>query len=199
MLSTALRFLEATQCQVSSRSPYATSRRCYQALRGALRASTRVPAVLIHATLLRTVEAASQIIRAGWQVAADRSFDYPSLRREKEAAASYPTLQHDLKHEYPDVPGRPKTLLKVGDRISTPSLTPLLPDNVRRRYEMLATSSDTQIKDAYCKHETAKRLGIGYGTLHKHLIKPGLIRTVRVGNRVLISRTEIERFLGAAE
>ncbi len=52
-----------------------------------------------------------------------------------------------------------------------------------------------ETKDAYSKDEAAKRLGIGYVTLHNKLLKTGLLRTVRVGTRVLIPKTELERFL----
>ncbi len=54
---------------------------------------------------------------------------------------------------------------------------------------------DQQTKDAYSKDEAAQRLGIGYVTLHNKLLKTGLLRSVRVGSRVLIPRTELERFL----
>ena len=49
-------------------------------------------------------------------------------------------------------------------------------------------------KDAYSKKETAERLGLGMMTLHR-LTKDGTIRTVRARGRVLIPRTELERFL----
>ena len=52
-----------------------------------------------------------------------------------------------------------------------------------------------EIKDAYSKDEAAQRLGIGYVTLHNKLLKTGLLKSVRVGTRVLIPRTELERFL----
>jgi excisionase family DNA binding protein len=52
-----------------------------------------------------------------------------------------------------------------------------------------------EAKDAYSKDEAAQRLGIGYVTLHNKLLKTGLLRTVRVGTRVLIPRSELERFL----
>lgn len=52
-----------------------------------------------------------------------------------------------------------------------------------------------EAKDAYSKDEVAQRLGISYVTLHNKLLKTGLLRTVRVGSRVLIPRTELERFL----
>lgn len=52
-----------------------------------------------------------------------------------------------------------------------------------------------EAKDAYSKDEAAQRLGIGYVTLHNKLLKTGLLRTVRVGSRVLIPRSELERFL----
>jgi len=51
-------------------------------------------------------------------------------------------------------------------------------------------------KDAYSKAEVAERLGIGDMSLHR-LTKDGTIRTVRAGRRVLIPRTELERFLSA--
>ncbi len=54
---------------------------------------------------------------------------------------------------------------------------------------------DQQTKDAYSKDEAAQRLGIGYVTLHNKLLKTGLLRSVRVGRRVLIPKTELERFL----
>ncbi len=54
---------------------------------------------------------------------------------------------------------------------------------------------DPQIKDAYSKDEAAERLGVCYVTLHNRLLKTGLLRSVRVGSRVLIPKTEIERFL----
>ena len=54
---------------------------------------------------------------------------------------------------------------------------------------------DPQINDAYSKDEAAQRLGIGYVTLHNKLLKTGLLRSVRVGSRVLIPKAEIERFL----
>lgn len=49
-------------------------------------------------------------------------------------------------------------------------------------------------KDAYSKKEAASRLGLGAMTLHR-LTKDGTIRTVRAGARILIPRTELERFL----
>ena len=49
-------------------------------------------------------------------------------------------------------------------------------------------------KDAYSKDEAAQRLGVGYMTVHR-LTKDGTIRTVRAGARVLIPKTELERFL----
>jgi excisionase family DNA binding protein len=49
-------------------------------------------------------------------------------------------------------------------------------------------------KDAYSKKEMAERLGVGYMTVHR-LTKNGSIRTVRAGARVLIPRSELERFL----
>ncbi len=52
-----------------------------------------------------------------------------------------------------------------------------------------------ETKDAYSKDEAAQRLGIGYVTLHNKLLKTGLLRSVRVGSRVLIPRTEVDRFL----
>jgi len=52
-----------------------------------------------------------------------------------------------------------------------------------------------EAKDTYTKHEAAQRLGIGYVTLHNKLLKTGLLRSVRVGSRVLIPKTELERFL----
>ena len=52
-----------------------------------------------------------------------------------------------------------------------------------------------EVKDAYSKDEAAQRLGIGYVTLHNKLLKTGLLKSVRVGTRVLIPRTELERFL----
>ncbi len=54
---------------------------------------------------------------------------------------------------------------------------------------------DLEAKDAYSKHEPAQRLGIGYVTLHNKLLKTGLLRSVRVGSRVLIPKAELERFL----
>jgi excisionase family DNA binding protein len=54
---------------------------------------------------------------------------------------------------------------------------------------------DQQTKDAYSKDEAAQRLGIGYVTLHNKLLKTGLLRSVRVGSRVLIPRSEVDRFL----
>lgn len=50
------------------------------------------------------------------------------------------------------------------------------------------------VKDAYSKVEAAERLGIGYMTIHR-LTQDGTIRTVRAGRRVIIPRTELERFL----
>ncbi len=52
-----------------------------------------------------------------------------------------------------------------------------------------------QTKDTYTKNETAARLGIGYVTLHNKLLKTGLLRSVRVGSRVLVPKAELERFL----
>ncbi len=49
-------------------------------------------------------------------------------------------------------------------------------------------------KDAYSKKEAASRLGLGAMTLHR-LTKDGTIRTVKAGGRVLIPRSELERFL----
>lgn len=54
---------------------------------------------------------------------------------------------------------------------------------------------DEQTRDTYTKDEAAQRLGIGYVTLHNKLLKTGLLRSVRVGSRVLIPKTELERFL----
>jgi excisionase family DNA binding protein len=51
-----------------------------------------------------------------------------------------------------------------------------------------------EAKDAYSKNEAAQRLGVGYMTIHR-LTKNGTIRTVRAGARILIPRTELERFL----
>jgi excisionase family DNA binding protein len=53
---------------------------------------------------------------------------------------------------------------------------------------------DERTKDAYSKDEAAQRLGVGYMTVHR-LTKNGSIRTVRAGARVLIPRSELERFL----
>lgn len=58
---------------------------------------------------------------------------------------------------------------------------------------------DQQTKDAYSKDEAAQRLGIGYVTLHNKLLKTGLLRSVRVGARVLIPRTEVDRFLQGSQ
>ncbi len=55
---------------------------------------------------------------------------------------------------------------------------------------------DERTKDAYSKNEVAARLGVGYMTVHR-LTKGGTIRTVRAGARVLIPRTELERFLAS--
>ncbi len=49
-------------------------------------------------------------------------------------------------------------------------------------------------KHAYSKKEIAERLGVGYMTVHR-LTQNGTIRTVRAGARILIPRTELERFL----
>lgn len=49
-------------------------------------------------------------------------------------------------------------------------------------------------KAALSKREVAAELGIGYMTVHR-LTKEGTIRTVRAGARVLIPRTELDRFL----
>lgn len=54
---------------------------------------------------------------------------------------------------------------------------------------------EQQAKDAYSKVETAARLGVGYVTLHNKLLKTGLLKSVKVGTRVLIPRAELERFL----
>ncbi len=56
-----------------------------------------------------------------------------------------------------------------------------------------------ETKDAYSKNEAATRLGIGYVTLHNKLLKTGLLRSVRVGSRVLIPKTELERFLSVKD
>lgn len=53
-----------------------------------------------------------------------------------------------------------------------------------------------EARDAYSKVEVAERLGVGYMTVHR-FTKDGTIRTVRAGRRVLIPRTELERFLSA--
>ena len=50
-------------------------------------------------------------------------------------------------------------------------------------------------RDAYSKSEAAERLGVSYVTMHERLCKPGIIRTVKAGRRVLIPKSEIERFL----
>lgn len=55
-----------------------------------------------------------------------------------------------------------------------------------------------ELKDAYSKTEIAQRLGVGYMTIHR-LTKNGTIRTVRAGARILIPRTELERFLAVPE
>ncbi len=49
-------------------------------------------------------------------------------------------------------------------------------------------------RDAYSTQEFADRLGIGYQTALR-MQKNKTIRTVRAGGRVLIPRTELERFL----
>lgn len=53
-------------------------------------------------------------------------------------------------------------------------------------------------RDTYTKDQAAKRLGISYVTLHNRLYKTGKLRTVRVGRRVLIPKTELERYLSGA-
>ncbi len=45
------------------------------------------------------------------------------------------------------------------------------------------------------KPEIAALLGVGLVTLDNCLIKPGLLRTVKIGARVVVPRTELERFL----
>ncbi len=49
-------------------------------------------------------------------------------------------------------------------------------------------------RDAYSTQEFADRLGIGYQTALR-MQKNKTVRVVRVGRRVLIPRTELERFL----
>lgn len=49
-------------------------------------------------------------------------------------------------------------------------------------------------RDAYSTQEFADRLGIGYQTALR-MQKNRTVRVVRVGRRVLIPRTELERFL----
>ena len=50
-------------------------------------------------------------------------------------------------------------------------------------------------RDAFSKIEAAERLGVGIVTLHERLLKTGKLRSVRAGRRVLIAKSEIERFL----
>ncbi len=54
-----------------------------------------------------------------------------------------------------------------------------------------------EVKDTYTKDEAAQRLGIGYVTLHRQLLKTGVLRSIRVGSRVLIPKAELERFLAS--
>lgn len=56
---------------------------------------------------------------------------------------------------------------------------------------------DEQTRDTYTKSEAAQRLGICYVTLHNRLLKTGLLRSVRVGSRVLVPKAELERFLAS--
>ena len=49
-------------------------------------------------------------------------------------------------------------------------------------------------RDAYSTQEFADRLGIGYQSALR-LQKNGTVRVVRVGRRVLVPRSELERFL----
>jgi excisionase family DNA binding protein len=49
-------------------------------------------------------------------------------------------------------------------------------------------------RDAFSTKEFADRLGIGYQTALR-MQKNKTVRVVRVGRRVLIPRTELERFL----
>jgi excisionase family DNA binding protein len=49
-------------------------------------------------------------------------------------------------------------------------------------------------RDAYSTQEFADRLGLGYQTALR-MQKNGTVRVVRVGRRVLVPRTELERFL----
>jgi hypothetical protein len=45
------------------------------------------------------------------------------------------------------------------------------------------------------KSETATALGIGLVTLDDKLLKPGLLRSLKIGSRVVVPRQELERFL----
>ena len=49
-------------------------------------------------------------------------------------------------------------------------------------------------RDAYSTQEFADRLGIGYQTALR-MQKNKTVRVVRVGRRVLVPKTELERFL----
>ncbi len=59
----------------------------------------------------------------------------------------------------------------------------------------MTTQKLDESRDAYSKSEAAERLGVSYVTMHERLCKPGIIRTVKAGRRVLIPKSEIERFL----
>ncbi len=52
--------------------------------------------------------------------------------------------------------------------------------------------------DVYSKKEVAIRLRISNQTLHQ-LTKSGALRTIRAGRRVLIPKSELERFLSAEQ
>jgi excisionase family DNA binding protein len=53
-------------------------------------------------------------------------------------------------------------------------------------------------RDAFSTKEFADRLGIGYQSALR-LQKAGTVRVVRLGRRVLIPRTELERLLAPPE
>jgi excisionase family DNA binding protein len=53
-------------------------------------------------------------------------------------------------------------------------------------------------RDAYSTQEFADRLGIGYQTALR-MQKNRTVRVVRVGRRVLVPRTELERFLSVKD
>ena len=62
---------------------------------------------------------------------------------------------------------------------------------------MVKIKVDTNIPNIYSTIEATKLLGIGYATLFRW-IKSGKIQVIKMNNRTLITKREIERLRGSA-